>query len=157
MTTKKMLMFVLALACGSSSVLGQVKVLTQDPLTGLPVPPATLPRPEFGNAPTTMPPGTVCKSKMQGEFYSLYDLKTSAAVAWYAAHLTGFTKTESYGRGRMQVMFANADRTVLVVVTGNSGPSGQDVDADSVAYEKYTPGLAAATIAGFTKDPTPCQ
>lgn len=155
---KKMLVLVAALACGSSSAFGQAKVVTQDSVTALPVAPATVPNAGFGNPPTSMPPAAVCRSKMVGaNFYLLFNIKTSAAVAWYAAHLTGFTKVEGYDGGRAQAAFSNADHTLLVIVTGNPAARGQDADAYSVAYEKYTPGLAAKTVASLTQGKIACQ
>ena len=76
---------------------GQAKVLTNDPLTGLPLIPATVLFKNVGNEPDKMPDGQVCKSKIQGNFYSLSTvmnpanaIKMDAAAAWYASHLSGY-------------------------------------------------------------------
>ena len=75
---------------------GQAKVFTNDPLTGLPLIPATVLFKNVGNEPDKMPDGQVCKSKMQGNFYSLSNImnpangiKMDAAAEWYASHLKG--------------------------------------------------------------------
>ena len=44
-----------------------------DPLTGLPLIPATVQFKNVGNEPDKLPDGQVCKSKGQGNFYSLSD------------------------------------------------------------------------------------
>src|SRR5579859_1754373 len=115
------------------------KVLTADPLTGLPLFPAT--DSGFGNEPSPMPSSNLCGSKMQAEFYLLAKTKVSATVAWYGSHLAGFKKIEGYADGRSQTIFSNAGGTTLVIVTGSSGAKGEDADAYSVAYQRYQPGL----------------
>jgi hypothetical protein len=65
---------------------GQGKLLTKDPLTD----PALIPATDSGkhmanisyiyNEPTKMPGGQVCKSKMQANFYLLYNIKMDAAL-----------------------------------------------------------------------------
>lgn len=59
----------------------QEKLVTTDPMTGLPVSPATDPGFQLGNAPTRLPDATFCKSKMQADFYSLFHTKVDAALA----------------------------------------------------------------------------
>lgn len=59
-------------ALSLANAAGQAKVLTNDPLTGLPLIPASVLIRNAGNEPVKMPDGQVCKSKMQGNFYSLY-------------------------------------------------------------------------------------
>ncbi len=49
------------------------KLLTTDPLTGLPLHPATDSRLHLGNEPTQLPESQVCKSKMEVDFYPVYD------------------------------------------------------------------------------------
>ena len=142
---------------------GQAKVLTNDPLTGLPLIPATVVVENAGNEPVKMPDGQVCKSKMQGNFYDLYNyfskhnVKVSNVVAWYASHLSGFNKVSGYDSRRSQTAFYNSDRTILIIVTGNPGAAGEDTDAYSVAYERYQPGLSDKTIASLTQGKIVCQ
>ena len=144
---------------------GQGKTLTNDPLTGLPLISATDSgrRPDLGNLaytynqPTQMPGAQICKSKYQGNFYSLYNIKTNAAAAWYSSHLSGFKKVQGYGSGRAQIAFFNSDRTILVIVTGDTGAQGQDVNAYAVAYEKYQPGLSDKTVESLTQGKIVCK
>ena len=110
-------MLVLALATSA----GQGKTLTSDPLTNLPLIPATDSGMQLGNEPTQLPAGDVCKSKMQGEFYMLYKIKVDATVAWYSSHITGFKKFQGYASGRSQTIFYNSDGTTVIAVTGEKG------------------------------------
>jgi hypothetical protein len=109
-----------------ANALGQGKLLTNDPLTvtGLPLIPATASR--ISNEPTQMPDGEVCKSKMQGNHYSLNDIKVDAVVAWYSSHLSGFKKVSGYESKRSQTAFYNSDRTILIIVTGTPGAEGEN-------------------------------
>lgn len=59
--------------------------LTTDPLTGLPLYPATDSRLHLGNEPTKIPDTQICKSHMQANFYVVYDSKMDATLAWYTA------------------------------------------------------------------------
>lgn len=147
--------FVLTLA----SAVGQTKKPTSDPLTGLPVTPAVL-----DTEPDKMPNAQVCKSKMQGDFYPLSSImnptsaiKMDAAAAWYASHLSGYTKVQGYESGRTQIAFYNADRTIVVFLTGQAGAQGENTGAYSVAYQRYQPGLAEKTIAGLTQGKMTCN
>jgi hypothetical protein len=148
--------FVLTLA----NAAGQAKVLTNDPLTGLPLTPATVVK-NAGNEPVKMPDGHVCKSKMQGNFYFLYNyfskhnVKVSQVVARYSSHLSGFNKVVGYD-GSSQTAFYNSDRTIVIIVTGNQGAKGEDTDAYAVAYERYQPGISEATIASLTQGKITC-
>jgi hypothetical protein len=139
------------------------QLLTKDPGTGLPLIPATDSGNRIGdtpyvyNQPTKMPDGHICKSTMQANFYMLFTIKVDATVAWYDAHLTGFKKVSGYGGGRSQTAFSNADGTLVVIVTGDAGAQGANVDAYSVAYERYQPGLSAKTIDSLTQGKLTCQ
>jgi hypothetical protein len=104
-----------------------------------------------------MPDGQVCKSKMQGNFYDLYKIKTNDAVAWYASHLAGFKKVQGYESGRSQVAFYNSDGTIVIFLTGNSGDQGENANAYSVAYERYQPGISEKTITSLTQGKIVCQ
>ena len=150
------------LVLGLANTAGQGKVLTNDPLTGLPLIPATA----IAKKPVKMRDGQVCKSKMQGNFYSLFSptsyfskqtIKVSEVVAWYASHLSGFNKVSGYESRRSQTAFYSSDRTILIVVTGNPGATGEDTDAYSVAYERYQPGLSEKTIISLTQGKIACQ
>ncbi len=146
----------------SLSAQGQGKTLANDPLTALPLIPATNAM-NRGNAPVKMPDGVVCKSKMQGNFYIIYNYfakqnaKTDETVAWYGTHLTGFKKVHGYGGGRSQDVFYNANGTILVIVTGNPGAPTQNTFAHAVAYERYQPGISPATIASLTQEKIVCR
>jgi hypothetical protein len=130
--------------------------LTTDPLTGLPIDPATDSH-HFGNEPMKMPDSQICKSKLQGDFYSNVDAKVDATVAWYAAHLAGFHKSHAYAAGRSQDAFYNDAGTLLVYVTGSPGKDGENTDAYAVTYYRIQPGLPAKTIASFTEQKINCQ
>ena len=86
---------------GLGCVSANAETLTSDPLTGLPLDPATDSRLHLGNEPTKIPDTQVCNSKMQANFYMVYD-KVDATVAWYTAHLAGFHKSHAYAAGRSQ-------------------------------------------------------
>jgi hypothetical protein len=149
---------VLSLATAS----GQAKVLTSDPLTSLPLIPASVVVENAGNEPVKMPDGWVCKSKMQGNFYSLYNyfskhnIKVSAVIAWYSSRLSGFNKVSGYESRRSQTTFYNSDRTIVIIVTGNPGAAGEDTDAYAVAYEIYQPGPSEKTITSLTQRKIVC-
>ncbi len=142
-----------------ASAAGQTKKPTSDPLTGLPVPPAVV-----DTQPDKMPNAQVCKSKMQGDFYLLSSVmnpasavKIDAAAAWYASHLSGYKKVQGYESGRTQIAFYNADRTIVVFLTGQAGVKGENTGAYSVAYERYQPGLLEKTIDGLTQGKMACN
>ena len=99
---KTICLYAAMLALSFANAAGQAKVLTSDPLTGLPLIPATDPGNRTSglaltyNEPTKMPGAQICKSKYQGNFYSLYKIKVDAAVMWYSSHLSGFKKVQGY-------------------------------------------------------------
>jgi hypothetical protein len=121
---------------------GQAKKLANDPLTGLPLSPATYGGQYIGNEPDKMPDGQVCKGKMQGNNYSLFDIKTDAAIPWYASHLAGFKKIQGYESGRSQTAFYNSDGSIVIFLTAQPGTQGENTDAYSVAYERFQPGIS---------------
>ncbi len=160
-----MLVFCLAGAAGQGAT---------DTLTGLPVIPAAetmFQGKSYGFQPTRMPDGTVCKSKMQGNFYALVNMnirdsnvKVNTAVAWYAAHLSGFRKTQGYvsngpqnAGGRSQTAFYDAGGTIVVFITGDSAPQGQDANTYGVGYERYEPGISEKTITSLTQGKVDCK
>jgi hypothetical protein len=142
---------------------GQGKLLTSDPLTGLPLIPATDSGKHLANLsytynePTAMPGAQICNSKFQGNFYSLFNIKVNAAVAWYSSHLSGFKKFSGYESKRSQTVFNNSDGTIVIIVTGDSGAQGENTDAYSVAYERYQPGISEKTITALTQGKMVCQ
>jgi hypothetical protein len=146
-------MFVLCL----TNATGQRKPLTNDPLTGLPLIPATDSGVHVGNEPRQMPDGQVCKSKMQANFYSLYNIKVDAAVTWYSSRLSSFKKVQGYESERSQAAFYNSDGTIVIFVTGDSGAQGENTKAYSVAYERYQPGISEKTITALTQGKIVCQ
>ena len=145
-----------------TNAIGQAKLLTSDPLTGLPLIPATDSGKHMdgitdtSNEPTKMPDAQICKSKFQGNFYSLFNIKVDAAVAWYSLHLSGFKKVQGYESSRSQTGFYKPDGTILIIVTGDTGAQGENTNAYSVAYEHYQPGLSEKTISGLTQGKIAC-
>jgi hypothetical protein len=161
---KKNVLVSLIVALGVTSAIGQGKVLTNDPLTGLPLIPATVLFKNVGNEPDKLPDAQVCKSKVQSNFYSLSNImnpasgiKMDATAAWYVSHLSGFKKIQGYADGRSQIAFYNSDGTILILITGQLGAQGENTDAFSVAYARYQPGLSVKTITGLTQGKFICQ
>jgi len=132
------------------------KTLTSDPLTGLPIPPSE-DRLKLGNEPTVIDPAHVCKSTMKSDFYSLNGIKMNATSAWYASKLSGFKKTEGWSRDRTQITFYKPDGTVVVSLTGNPAPQGQDADVHGIVYASFTPALSEKTIIGMNAGKVVCQ
>jgi hypothetical protein len=116
-----------------------------DPLTGLPLYPATSNVVDPGDH-TKLPEATICKSKMQTDFYSVYDAKVDATLAWCVAHLQGFKQTRGHADGRSQDAFYNSDGTILVSVTGSRGKEGDNTATYSISYHKFTPGVSEKTL-----------
>jgi hypothetical protein len=141
----------------SFATLAGSATLTTDPLTNLPLDPATESSLHLGNEPTRLPDSQICKSKMQTDFYSLFDVKVSVTLAWYASHLPGFRKTHGYAAGRSQDTFYNADGTIIVSVTGEPGRDGEDEDGYSVLYARFQPGLSEKTIQGMNQQKIVCN
>ena len=132
------------------------KLLTSDPLTGLPLYPATDSRLHLGNEPTRLPESQVCKSTMQADFYSVYDSKVDATLSWYSTHLPDFKKTHAYAANRSQDTFYKADGTVIVSVTGRAGKAGENADTYSVVYSRFQPGLSETTIVSVNQQHVVC-
>ncbi len=135
---------------------GGPKLLTSDPLTGLPLYPATDSRLHLGNEPTVLPESTVCKSKMQANFYSIYDSKVDVTVAWYSARLSGFKKTHAYAADRSQDTFYKPDGTLVVSITGSPGKDGENTDAYSVVYARFQPGLSQRAVITLNQQKVVC-
>jgi hypothetical protein len=146
---------ILAFCLANSAAQG--KLLTSDPLTGLPLNPATDSGMHYGNEPRELPGSQICKNKKQAEFYTLYNIKVDAAVAWYSTHLPSFKKAQGYDSSRSQTAFYNSDGTIVIFVTGDSGALGENTNAYSVAYERFQPGLSEKTITSVTQGKIVCQ
>lgn len=127
------------------------KLHTTDPMTGLPLSPST--NTDWGNNPDPLPASNVCKSKLEGEFYLLFHTTTDAAATWYSQNLKDFKMAKGTHAGRAQVVFSNSDGTLLVIITGDPNSP----NAYSVAYQRYTPGLSAKTIAGVPQGNIVCN
>jgi hypothetical protein len=132
------------------------RLLTTDPLTGLPLYPATDSHLRLGNDPTRLPDSTVCQSRMQVDFYSVFDSKVDVTLAWYSAHLRDFRKTHAYAAGRSQDTFYKPDGTVVVSVTGSQGKDGENTDTYSVLYAVVQPGLNEKTIISLNQQKPVC-
>jgi hypothetical protein len=155
---KTIYLCVLTIGFFLANAAGQTKILNTDPLTGLPLSPATNPGNGFANnEPAKMPDGQVCKSKMKGNFYMLFNTKMDAATAWYASHLSGFKKVQGYESERTQVAFYNSDGSIVVFLTGSAGAKGENTDPYSVAYERYQPGISEKTITSLTQGKIVCN
>ncbi len=145
-------------ALASTSASAQGTTLTNDPLTGLPLSPATVGK--FGNAPTEMPEAVICTSKFQGNLYSI-DTSDNATmgptVAWYAAHLKGFTHAHGFSSERSQDAFYNAGGTIAVIVTSDKGPESKSAHVYGVAYERYQPRLKPKVFLGLTTGNIDCR
>jgi hypothetical protein len=126
-----------------------------DSLTGLPLYPATSNVADPGD-PVKLPESHLCKSKIQTDFYSTYDVLMDATVAWCGTNLQGFKKTESYTDGRAHDTFYNADGTMIVSVTGNRGKQGENAGTYSISYTKVTPGVPEKTILGMNEHKIVC-
>jgi hypothetical protein len=146
------LVFCFALIAGGSG-----KLLTADPLTGLPLYPATDSRLHLGNEPTRLPESSVCGSKMQADFYTVYDAKVDITLGWYSAHLSGFKRTHSYAASRSQDTFYNPGGTLAISVTGSSGRADENTEAYSVVYSRFQPALPEKAIIGLYQQKVICQ
>jgi hypothetical protein len=136
---------------------GSTKLLTTNPLTNLPLYPATDSRLHLGNDPTRLPESNVCESKMQGDFYTIYDSKVDATLAWYSAHLPGFKKTRAYAADRSQDTFYNRAGTLAVSVTGSSGKADENTETYSVVYARFQPSLPEKAIISLNQQRAICQ
>lgn len=136
---------------------GNTKLLTADPLTNLPLYPATDSRLHLGNEPTRLPESNVCGSKMQTDFYAVYDSKVDATLAWYGAHLPGFKKTHAYAANRSQDTFYDPRGILAVSVTGSSGKADENTETYSVVYARFQPGLSEKAIISLNQQKVICQ
>ena len=133
------------------------RLLTTDALTGLPIYPATDSRLHLGNEPTRLPETNICGSKMQTDFYSVYDSKVDATLGWYSAHLPGFKRTHAYAANRSQDTFYNLEGTLAVSVTGSSSKTDENTETYSVVYSRFQPALPEKAIIGLNQQKMICQ
>jgi hypothetical protein len=136
---------------------GNTKLLTADPLTSLPLYPATDSRLHLGNEPTRLPESNVCGIKMQADFYTVYDSKVDATLGWYGAHLPGFKGTHAYAANRSQDTFYNPEGTLAVSVTGSLGKADENTETYSVLYSRFQPALTEKAIIGLNQQKVICQ
>ena len=136
---------------------GNSKLLTADPVTNLPLYPGTDSRLHLGNEPTRLPDSNVCGSKMQADFYSVYDAKVDVTLAWYSAHLPGFKRTHAYAANRSQDTFYNPEGILAVSVTGSSGKADENTETYSVVYTRFQPALTEKAIIGLNRQKVICQ
>ncbi len=155
----------LATLTGPSRSPSADSILANDPLTGLPLSPATVCRTAVclqfhtGNQPVKIPEARMCKSRMQADFYSLMNrnAKVDATVAWYASHLPGFKRTHAYANGRSNDTFYNSVGSMFVLVMGNPGKDGDNTDTYSVTYYRVQPGLAEKSIVALNRQKVDCS
>jgi hypothetical protein len=146
----------MAIFLGISAFAGAA-TLTTDPLTQLPIIPTTTGGMIRGNDPTQIPESQMCKSKMQANMYTVNTGKLSTTIAWYAARLPGFRHTHAYGVDRSQDAFYNADRTIAVSITGGRGKNGEDVNARSIVYARFQPGLSEKEMVSLNTSHLVCE
>jgi hypothetical protein len=94
---------------------------------------------------------------MQADFYTIYDSKMDATLAWYGAHLPGFKKTHAYAANRSQDTFYNPGGTLAVSVTGSSGKADENTETYSVVYTRFQPALPEKAIIGLNQQKVICQ
>jgi hypothetical protein len=140
---------------GVALICEAVTILASDPLTKLPLDPASNSRLNLGNAPTVMQPSMVCKSNMQANFYSVYE-PIKETNAWYLAHLKDLKHVHGYSKGRSRDAFYNSGGTMVVTVTGVPGADGENVDTHSVVYYTFQPGLSEKTILAMLDEKIVC-
>lgn len=146
-----MLVGLLAIVLGVGS---RADGVATDLLTKLPLPAAGAPL-QLYERPDTME-APVCNSKSTMNFYSARSGTVSAAVAWYAAHLSGFKHVHGIGSGRSQDTFYNAAGTLIIGITAKPGKEGQDSDVHSVIYGTIQPGVSDKVIAGMNIQQVVC-
>jgi hypothetical protein len=154
---KPSIILAIVLELSSAVIANGAKLLTADPLTGLPLYPATDSRLHLGNDPTRLPESSLCGSKMQADFYTVYDSKVDATLVWYGTHLPGFKKTHAYAANRSQDTFYNASGTIAVSVTGSSGKEVENTETYSVVYYRFQPALPEKAIISLNQQKLVCQ
>jgi hypothetical protein len=150
------LLVMIGVVTGALSAVSGGKTLTNDPLTGLPIPPSE-DRLNLGNEPTVLDATQMCKSTMKSDFYSPNGLKMNATAAWYESKLPGFKKVAGWHNNRTSIVFYKADGTVVVSLTGTVAPQGQDSEVHGIVYATLTPALPEKAFAGFTTGNVDCR
>jgi hypothetical protein len=125
-------------------------------LTRLPLHPATDSRLDLGNDPTRLPESVVCNSKMQADFYTVYNARVDAVLSWYSSRLPDFKRTHAYVGGRSQDTFYSADGLLAISVTGSAGKAGENTETYSLLYSRFQPALAEKTIIGLNQQKAVC-
>ena len=150
------LLVMIGVVTGALSAVSGGKTLTNDPLTGLPIPPSE-DRLNLGNEPTVLDATQMCKSTMKSDFYSPNGLKMNATAAWYESKLPGFKKVAGWHNNRTSIVFYKPDGTVVVSLTGTVAPQGQDSEVHGIVYAALTPALPEKAFAGFTTGNVDCR
>ncbi|HXM16380.1 MAG TPA: hypothetical protein VN933_14145 [Candidatus Eremiobacteraceae bacterium] len=148
-------LMVIAAAAGALSAVSAGKTLTNDPLTGLPIPPSE-DKFNLGNEPMVMDPSQMCKSTMKSDFYTPNGLKMNATAAWYESKLPGFKKVEGW-HNSTSIVFYKPDGTAAVALTGMPAPQGQDSGVHGIVYSQFTPALPEKAFAGFATGNVDCR
>jgi hypothetical protein len=146
---------VAALLIGALSFPAQSADSNVEPLTKLAFPSAGAPI-TFYNDPNRMDDVPVCKSSAIMVLYTARTGTVSEAVAWYTSHLPGFKHIHGMGSGRSQDAFYNSDGTLVVSITGEPGPEGQDPKVGSVLYGAIKPGVSDKVMAGLNSQKLVC-
>jgi hypothetical protein len=115
-----------------------------DSVTGLPL------YPNAGQPDNTLDV-PICGHKGRVNTYDLLPGKDAAAVAWFSAHLHGFTHTRGIAIGHTQDQFIKTDGSLMATVTGN-----RDGSLYGVSYMRVTPPLNPAQQAALGKRMTSC-
>jgi hypothetical protein len=158
MSMKRLAMVCLAMiavVAGALSAGSAGKTLTNDPLTGLPIPPSE-DKFNLGNEPMVIDPTQMCKSTMKSDFYSPNRIKMNATGAWYEAKLPGFKKVEGW-HNATSIVFYKPDGTAAVALTAKPAPQGQDSDVYGIVYSTFAPALPVKAFAGFTTGNVDCR
>lgn len=148
-----------SIACIAALMIAHVSAaatLTADPLTGLPLDPATNSRLNLGNEPTKMATSSICKCTMDANLYTVY-APVDETVAWYSAHLKNFKHAHAYSSGRSRDTFYNSAGTVVVTVTGEKGKDGENVDTHAVMYYRLQPAIAEKSILAWLHEKVVCS
>ncbi len=146
----------IAVAAGALSAVPNGKTLTNDPLTGLPIPPSE-DKFNIGNEPMVLDATQMCKSTMKSNFYTPNGLKMNATAAWYESKLPGFKKVSGWHMDRTTIVFYKPDGTVDVSLTGTPAPQGKDSDVHGIVYSTLAPGLPEKAFAGVTNGNVDCR
>ena len=131
------------------------KTLANDPLTGLPL--ISWPdRLGIGNAPMRLDETTICKSKMQTDFYTPNGINVAATVSWYGSKLSGLKKIHGNVRNRSQDIFYKTDGSVIVSIAGTTGKDGEDTPVHGIVYETFQPALSEKTVVAMNTENIVC-